>query len=145
MSLDKEFNVYLANLAVWTAKLHNIHWNVRGMQFVQVHEFTESEYDKSFERMDEVAEHFKKYGYTPISTLKEYLEIATIKEIMPEDFTCAQALEIVVEDMEAMRSMATDLRNKSDEAGWFSAVSMFEEHVDDYNKQLWFLKAMLSK
>ena len=33
--------VYLANLAVWNAKLHNLHWNVVGRAFVQVHEYTE--------------------------------------------------------------------------------------------------------
>ena len=42
------FIVYLANLAVWNAKLHNLHWNVVGPAFVQVHEFTESLYDEVF-------------------------------------------------------------------------------------------------
>ena len=142
--MEKDFNTYLANLAIWNAKLHNIHWNVVGMQFVPVHEFTEAEYDKAFERFDEVAEHFKMYGYTPVSTLKEYLELATIKEIEPKAFSCKEAIEIVLADMELMRDMATKLRNDSDEQGWFSAVSIFEDHVNDYNKQIWFMKSMLA-
>ena len=51
----KMFNEYLADLSVWTMKLHNMHWNVKGMQFMPVHLFTEGEYNKSFERMDGVA------------------------------------------------------------------------------------------
>lgn len=145
MTLEKEFNQYLANLVVWTAKLHNIHWNVEGLQFVAVHEFTEAEYEKAFERMDGVAEHFKMYGHIPASTLKEYLELATIKEVEPKKFTCKEGLELVLEDMELMRTMATELRNASDEQGWFSAVSMFEDHVNDYNKQIWFIKSILSE
>lgn len=141
----KEFNQYLANLAVWTAKLHNIHWNVAGEQFVAVHEFTEAEYNKSFTRMDEVAEHCKMYGYIPASTLKEYLELASIKEVEGKVFTCSEGLELVLNDMELMRKMATELRNACDKEGWFSAVSMFEDHVNDYNKQIWFLKSILSK
>ena len=42
MKLQKEFNQYLADLAVMTFKLHNLHWNVTGSQFVPVHEFTEA-------------------------------------------------------------------------------------------------------
>ena len=52
MKLQKEFNQYLADLAVMTFKLHNLHWNVTGSQFVPVHEFTEALYDKLFEYFD---------------------------------------------------------------------------------------------
>lgn len=142
--MEKQFNKYLANLAVWTIKLHNIHWNVEGELFVPVHEFTEAEYDKSFERIDEVAEHLRMFDIVPASTLKEYLELATIKEEPTRKFKCKEALQIVLSDLEALRKEATDLRNVSDEEGWFSAVALFEDHVNDYNKQIWFLKSMLA-
>ena len=35
----KKLNTYLANLAVINIKIHNLHWNVVGSQFVAVHEF----------------------------------------------------------------------------------------------------------
>lgn len=141
--MEKQFNTYLANLAVITIKLHNIHWNVAGELFVPVHEFTEAEYDKSFERMDEVAEHLRMNEIVPVSTLKEYLELATIKEEPTRKFECREALKIVLSDLEALRQEATQLRNASDEKGWFSAVAIFEDHVADYNKQIWFLKSIL--
>ncbi|MDO4799057.1 MAG: DNA starvation/stationary phase protection protein [Bacillota bacterium] len=142
--MEKQFNQYLSNLVVWTVKLHNIHWNVKGELFVPVHEFTEAEYDKSFARIDEVAEHMKMYDHMPASTLKEYMELATIKEEPTRSFECKEALKIVLDDMEALRKEATDLRNAADEQGWFSAVALFEDHVNDYNKQIWFLKSMLA-
>ena len=55
MKLVKEFNQYLANLAVVTFKLHNVHWNTVGTQFVQVHKYTEELYDETFEFFDAVA------------------------------------------------------------------------------------------
>lgn len=143
MKLQKEFNQYLANLTVLTIKLHNIHWNVLGEQFVQVHEFTEAEYDKSFERIDEVAEHLKMFGVMPVSTLAEYLQIATIKEEPTRSFACRESFEIVAADLEALRQEATELRNACDEEGWFSAVALFEDHVNDYNKQIWFIRSIL--
>lgn len=33
-----KLNTYVANLMVWTVKLHNIHWNVVGPIFKLVHE-----------------------------------------------------------------------------------------------------------
>lgn len=142
-NLTHDFEVYLANLAVWNFKLHNIHWNVLGEQFVAVHQFTEAEYDKAFERFDEVAEHFKMYGAMPPSTLSQYMELATIKEEPSRTFACKEGLELVLADMEHMREQATKLRNECDEAGWFSAVAIFEDHITDYNKQIWFMKSIL--
>ena len=51
-----KIKTYLANLAVWNVKLHNIHWNVVGPYFVSVHEYTEKLYDEVFEAYDAVAE-----------------------------------------------------------------------------------------
>ncbi len=145
MKLKKEFDVYLANLGVLTIKLHNLHWNVEGSHFMSVHLLTEGEYEKSFERMDQVAEHAKMFGVIPVSTAKEFLEIADIKEVESKKFGCNEALEILLSDLETMRKSATDLRNKCDKEGWFSAVSMLEDHITDYNKQIWFVKATLAK
>lgn len=57
MKLQKEFNQYLADLAVVNFKLHNLHWNVQGKAFVAVHQFTEELYNQVFEYFDAVAEH----------------------------------------------------------------------------------------
>lgn len=143
--LLKEFNQYLANLSVWTMKLHNLHWNVTGEQFMNAHLFTEKEYDKSFERLDEVAEHCKMYGFIPASTLKEHIKLATLKEEPSRDFTWQETYAIVLADLEALRKEATDLRNACDKENWFSAVALFEEHIADYNKQIWFLRTTLNK
>lgn len=143
MKLAKEFNVYLANLAVMNFKLHNLHWNVEGEQFVPVHLYTEEVYDEMFEYFDAVAEHFRMYGLQPDSTLSAYMKNATIEEIEPRKFGCREVLEILLKDLETLRKQATDLRNACDEEGWFSAVSIFEDHVTSYNKRIWFIKATL--
>ncbi len=145
MMLEKEFNTYIANLSVLSIKLHNIHWNVEGSLFPSVHSFTESEYDLAFERMDEVAEHCKMFGYIPVSTMKEHLALATIVEEDSRKFNCTEALEIVKKDLEAMRDEAIALRAACDEQNWFSAVSLLEDHITDYNKKIWFLNATLAK
>ncbi len=133
---------YLANLAVLFVKLHNVHWNVVGSQFLRIHTFTEELYDQIFEDYDSVAELLKAKGVTPLSTMKEYLTRATIDEVVAKDFSAAESLQLVEADLASMRSLATEIRNSADEAGDFETVAMFEDHVAFYSKNLWFIKAM---
>ena len=134
---------YLSNLAVLNVKLHNIHWNVVGNQFVQVHEFTEEIYDKLFEAFDEVAELLKMKDVYPLSTMAEYLEKSDIEEIKAKDFSIKESLEVVKKDLELMKSLATEIRNLADEEGDFETVAIFEDYVADYSKNIWFLNSML--
>ncbi len=40
-NLFEKLNKYLADTAVMYIKLHNLHWNVYGLQFKAVHEYLE--------------------------------------------------------------------------------------------------------
>ncbi len=134
---------YLANLGVLIVKLHNVHWNVVGKQFMRVHTFTEEIYDEMFENYDAVAELLKMKNVMPLSTMAEYLEESSIKEIKAKDFGVKESLEIVKEDLEIMKALATDVRNTADEEGDFETVAMFEDYVGYYSKNIWFVEAML--
>ncbi len=136
-------NTYISNLAILNNKLHNLHWNVVGVQFMPVHNFTEELYDDFFAKFDDVAEQVKILGEMPLATTKDYLEAATVEEIAPRDFNRKEVLEIVKADIELMRDLATDIRSLADEEGDFVTVALFEDHVAGFNKNLWFLQSML--
>lgn len=140
----KDLNVYLANLALWNIKLHNLHFNVQGHQFKTVHEFLEEIYEEVFEYYDEVAELMKQQGATPEGSAKTYLEIATLKEIEAKDIAIADALKILAADLELMITQATDLRNAADEDGNFVLVGMLEDQVTFFSKELWFTNSYLA-
>ncbi|WIV11786.1 DNA starvation/stationary phase protection protein [Proteiniborus sp. MB09-C3] len=134
---------YLANLSILNVKLHNIHWNVVGGKFMEVHNFTEEIYDELFKNLDEVAELLKMKNIMPLSTIAEYLEKATVQEIKAKDFTVKESLEVIKKDMELMKELATDIRNTADEEGDFETVAIFEDYVAYYSKNLWFVSSML--
>lgn|SRR5690554_225588 len=136
-------NVYLSNLAVLNASLHNIHWNVVGKMFVKVHEYTEELYDDFFEKYDEVAELLKMKGQKPLVTLSDYLKNATIKELQADKFSIKESLEHVLNYLNEMKRLATEIRNEADDDNDFEVVAMFEDHVADYSKNIWFVSAML--
>lgn len=142
----KHFNLlqrYVANLAIWNVKLHNLHWNVEGIHFMKIHDFTEEIYDRVGEKFDEVAELLKMKNQMPLSTIAEYLEAATLKEAPTKAFTETEALEILKADLELMKELASEIRNTADEEGDFEAVAIFEEYVMEYSKNIWFVDAML--
>ena len=47
MMKSEKINVYVATLAVWNVKLHNIHWNVEGHLFKGIHEYTKCRLPRS--------------------------------------------------------------------------------------------------
>ena len=71
MMKSEKINAYVATLAVWNVKLHNIHWNVEGHLFKGIHEYTESLYDRAAEQYDETAEILKMRGEMPVATIAE--------------------------------------------------------------------------
>lgn len=144
MKDHKKLNEYLSNLAVINVKLHNLHWNVVGKQFVQIHEFTESMYNDVFGKFDDVAELIKIQGGKPLARLSDYLQNASIKELDKDVFTTDEVLEILQDDLRKMKDLAIDIRNAADEEGDFETVAAFEEYVAGYNKTLWFIRSMMA-
>lgn len=142
MSKVAKMNEYIANLHVWNVKLHNLHWNVTGEQFMPVHKFTEEMYEDAFEKFDDVAEQLKIQNENPAATIAEYSQLVTIKEIKSGDFSSSEVVRVVTEDMEKMQQLVIEIRTLADEEGDFSTVAMMEDHAGGYAKNLWFLRAM---
>lgn len=133
---------YLSNLNLLNIKFHNIHWNIVGPQFMEIHNFTESIYDTLFENIDEVAELLKMKEIYPISTLKGYIENSDIEEIKEKDFSSSEALSIIKADFEHMKKLALEIRNLADEENDFETVAVFEGYIAHYSKNIWFLKSI---
>lgn len=135
-------NNYLSNLAVINIKLHNLHWNVTGINFVAIHNFTESLYDEAFENLDAVAEQIKMLGEMPLSRLGDYLKHASIEELEGKSFTAKEVLQLVNDDLSTLKSQALEIRSVANEEDDFATANLVEAHIESYNKNLWFLKSM---
>jgi len=98
-----KLNVYLSNLAVLNVNLHNIHWNVIGQKFSEIHNYTEELYDDFFEKYDAVAELLKMKGEKPLVKISDYVENASIKELEGDKFTCEESLKLVQEYLTEMK------------------------------------------
>ena len=136
-------NKYLANVAINYGKLHNLHWNVIGLQFKPVHEYLESLYDNMHEVLDEVSELLKMNGEYPLASFKEYLAVSEIIELESKDYSVKEALEIALADIKVLRDNALELRRLANDEDFYPLQVMMEDHLANYNKVVWFVESML--
>jgi len=136
-------NIYLANLHVLYAKLHNFHWNVEGRGFFQIHSKLEELYTDTAEEIDVVAERILQLGHRPTSTLKEYLEVAQIKEVPSKKFTSEEVCTALLEDygflINELRKGIKQAEKYEDEVTVDFAVGTLAKR----EKLVWMLKAFL--
>lgn len=136
-------NKYLANVGVEYIKLHNLHWNVIGLQFKPVHEYLESLYDSMADVLDEVAELVKMGGEYPLASLKDYLNASEVKELDSKNYSVKEALELVLADMNLLKANAVELRSMAASEDYYPLTVMMEDHLGNYNKTIWFIESML--
>ena len=140
--METQLNPYLSNLVVMFLKLHDLHWNVSGPLFVQVHEHTEALYDDAAEKLDAVAEKIIMAGGKPVSKMAGYLELATIKEAENLSYSVDDVLKELLKDYKTLKAQACAIRKDMDAEGEFSVVMLLEDQIASYEKEIWFLEAM---
>jgi starvation-inducible DNA-binding protein len=116
---------------------------VIGVQFKAVHEYLESLYDSLADVLDEVAELLKMGGEFPLASLKDYLEVAEVKELVSKDYGIKETLEIVLADIKLLKNNAVEIRSMAAEEDYYPLTVMMEDHLANYNKTIWFIESML--
>jgi len=142
-NLFEKLNKYVADTGVMYIKLHNLHWNVSGMQFKAVHEYLEAIYDVFTENMDAVAELLRMHGEYPAASLADFMELSDVAELDSEKVGVKQALLVVLEDLKAFNEDAKEIRAMADEEDIFDVVAMMEEQSAFFQKTIWFISSML--
>lgn len=140
--LAELLNREVANFGVLYVKLHNFHWLVKGPQFYQLHKLFEDLYDEVTEQMDVVAERLLMLEEKPVATLKDFLQIATIKEATGTE-TTVQMIESVVADFKLLEKELTEGIKLAQDLGDEVTADIFIGMVGVIQKHLWMLKSTL--
>lgn len=142
MTLEQVFNQQIANWNVLYTKLHRFHWYVKGPQFFTLHAKFEELYNETASTIDELAEQLLIIGGKPISTLKEYLLIATIKETT-EVLTAEKMVLAVVKDYTQLINELKAGMEAAEQSNDEVSSDMFLELIGKLSKHNWMLKAFL--
>lgn len=143
-NLIQSLNRNLANIQVLYVKLHNYHWNVKGITFKSVHEMTESYYDYFAKQYDDVAERIIQLGGKPLSTMQDYLKSASLKEENRNDFDGKTVLSSVLSDFELLNEEFKSISKLAGENNDAPTTGIADDYVAWLEKQIWMLRVSLA-
>lgn len=135
----------LADQHVLYMKARNYHWNVVGQNFYGLHAAFEKLYDELAEDIDAVAERIRILGVKAPGTMKELLELASLKEEQPATYPDARSMvQNLVNDLDALTKTILSAASavQRDDADEVSA-SMLYELAEKHQKTAWMLRSTL--
>ena len=123
---------------------HNFHWNVKGPMFNTLHQMFMTQYTEQWAALDLIAERIRALGYPAPGTYKEFVKLASIKEIdgVPP------ALEMVshlVAAQEATARTARRLFPLLEKANDQPTADLITQRLDVHEKTAWMLRSLLEE
>lgn len=138
-----KLNLLLADSHVFFTKLHNYHWNIKGLQFLALHQKTEEYYTEFATIYDDLAERALQLGEKPVVTLKKILEITRIQEETERNFTAQQVVSNILKDFEHFYK---EFRELSSIAGDdVTTTNYADDKIAYLEKEMWMMRSMLGE
>ncbi|AXH15416.1 DNA starvation/stationary phase protection protein [Malaciobacter mytili LMG 24559] len=139
-----QLKVIQASSLVMFTKIHNYHWNIKGMQFFPIHEMTEKIYEQFSTLYDDAAERILQLGEKPLVLLDEIKSTSVIKEDSKTDFDAKYVLENILNDFETLLKEFKVLSKTACENEDNTTVAFADEKVAHLEKNIWMIKASLA-
>lgn len=121
---------------------HNFHWNVKGPMFNTLHLMFMTQYTEQWAALDLIAERIRALGYPAPGTYKEFVKLASIKEIDGVPL----ALDMVrhlVHAQEATARTARRLFPLLEKANDQPTADLITQRLDLHEKTAWMLRSLL--
>lgn len=121
---------------------HNFHWNVTGPQFNSLHAMFMAQYTEQWTALDVIAERIRALGYPAPGTYKEFVKLASIKEVdgVPK---AIEMVQLLVSAQEATARTARKLFPIVDEANDQPTADVLTQRIDVHEKTAWMLRSLL--
>jgi starvation-inducible DNA-binding protein len=142
ITLEQVMNQQIANWNVLYTKLHRFHWYVKGPHFFTLHAKFEELYEEAAGTIDEFAERLLIVGGMPISTLKEYIQYATIEETSG-NLTAEEMVQTIVNDFSQIISELKTGKKAAELENDEVTSDMFTELIEKLSKHNWMLTSFL--
>jgi len=137
-------NKQVANWSVLYMKFHNYHWYVKGEQFFTLHAKFEEFYNEAGIHVDELAERLLAIGGNPVATMKECLELASVKEASGTE-TAQEMVQTIINDFSMIIGELKEGMNLADEKHDETTSDMLLSIHTSLEKHVWMLTAFLGK
>lgn len=138
----KGLSVLLADSYTLYLMTHNFHWNVKGPQFNSLHLMFMTQYTEQWNALDMIAERIRALGYPAPGTYKQFVKLATIKEVegVPN---ATEMVRHLVAAQEATARTARKLFPVVDAANDQPTADLLTQRLEVHEKTAWMLRSLL--
>jgi starvation-inducible DNA-binding protein len=136
-------NARLADTVDLKTQVKHAHWNVKGIQFFQLHELFDSIASHLEDQSDLIAERVTQLGGVANGTVRQAAADSAIKEY---DFNAVKGEDHVRALVQRLATLANAARKAIDDTGKLgdqATADIFTEITRAADKDLWFLEAHL--
>lgn len=127
------------------SQLKQAHWNVKGKDFMQLHELFDELAAGILVHVDLIAERATALGGSAMGTARMAAAESTLDEYPIDAIEGMEHVEALVERYGAHAASTRAGIETSEKAGDMATNDLFIEVVRELDKQLWFLEAHLQK
>jgi starvation-inducible DNA-binding protein len=123
---------------------HNFHWNVTGPMFNTLHLMFMGQYTEQWNALDIIAERIRALGFPAPGTYKEFVKLASIKEVegVPK---AKEMIAHLVAAQEATARTARGLFPLVDKANDQPTADVLTQRLDVHEKTAWMLRSLLEE
>jgi starvation-inducible DNA-binding protein len=123
---------------------HNFHWNVTGPKFNDLHNMFMGQYTEQWNALDIIAERIRALGHPAPGTYKEFVKLASIKEVdgVPKALDMVRHL---VAAQEATARTARKLFTLVNEANDQPTADLLTQRLEIHEKTAWMLRSLLEE
>ena len=123
---------------------HNFHWNVKGPMFNTLHVMFMQQYTEQWGALDLIAERIRALGHPAPGTYKEFVQLATIKEVegVPK---ALEMIRYLVDAQEAAARTARSLFPVVELANDQPTADLLTQRLEVHEKTAWMLRSLLEE
>lgn len=137
--------ILCANALTFFVKANTLHFLVKGYNFQECHLKTEDFYNHYKEVYDWLNERLIQLGSTPLVSLKEAMEKATLTETNESTKKVNEVYSIIIEDFNILKALFKKLKIESANNADFVTEDYCIGQLRYLDKEMWFIQSKLVK
>ena len=134
-------NQRLADAADLYSQTKQAHWNIKGMDFIQLHEFFDELAEKVLPYVDSIAERATAIGGVAMGTARMAAANSTLPEFPLGPYDGKSIVKTLVNIYGQFANSTREAIDTADKAGDRDTADLFTTISGEMDKHLWFLEA----
>lgn len=136
-------NTLLASNFVLYTKLLNYHWNLKSVQFNDLHAFFKSLYEQQFSVVDDIAERVQTIGFVALGSLKEFSSRSLLTESHESGLSDQQMLKNLLNDYEALIRTTREYADKTLDFKDAGTNNFLIDLIEKQEKSAWMIRSSI--